>query len=386
MKSQRNISSWIRVFLACCCLFGLMDSLAATDEPSMQVLMTEDVSAKASLDEVLAGQLVFHPINIQSQTNLGSTDSAFWLRIRLENLTNRPLIRWLVIGPPRLRHISLFEFTDSRWQETRGGFAEPFSSRAIPTLSQAFERDLPAHSVQELLVRVSSETMLMIQPRLYKPEQLMYQEWQAVRTIYFISGVLVLALLFGILLALFTHERVFLVYGLAALFYILIFWGISGLAFRELWPDSPGWALHSIGFFIALSLVMLLWTHRLLLNAPRYLDRILQLLISVFLLLAILMLLSSSYYRILTLLLMTLSFVVTLGSPVLGFFAWRRGVLFYGYGFATYTLPWQLSQLYYIVGVNWLNPIPLPFFLYGIRLEHYILYLQSLSKKEPLIL
>lgn len=341
--------------------------------PQLQrVMLAEDVSARAGLDQVLSGQLAFHPIDTDAHTNLGSTDSAFWLRIRMENQGDKAATQWLVIGQARLRHVSLFERKDGQWQETRGGMAVPFSTRAIPTLRQVFELDLPPHSTQEVLARVASETVMMIEPGLWKPEQFLLQEWHIERVVYFISGVLVLALLFGLLLALFAHEWAFLVYGLAALSYMLFIWGFSGLAFRELWPDSPEWALRAIGFFESLSAVLLLIVHRMLLKIPRFLprlDRVVQLLIACFLLLAILMaLFPSSYYRTFVLLMMLLGLVLVIGSPVLGYFASRQGVPLWGYGYAAYALPWQMSLVYYFASLNWLPPLSPWLDLYGVPL------------------
>lgn len=248
--------------------------------------------------------------------------------------------------------------------------AEPFSNRAIPTLSQVFELNLPPHSTREVLARVASETTIMIEPGLWKIEQLMLLERKNERVVYFISGVLALALLFGLLLTLCVRETAFLVYGLAALCYMLFIWGFSGLAYRELWPDSPEWALHSIGFFESLSAALLLILHRILLKTPRNqprLDFIVQLLIACFLLLAILMVFTP-YYRILVLLMLLLGLVLVIGSPVLGYYASRQGVPLCGYGYAAYTLPWQMSLVYYFASLNWLPPLPRWPGLYGVPL------------------
>lgn len=372
MKNQRSYPPCIQALLVgCWFLSGLMYApFAACDSSTrlQQVMLAEDVSAKASLNEVLAGQLAFRPLALGAHTNLGSTDSAFWLRIRLENTGDQTAARWLAVGQARLRHVSLFESKDGRWQETRGGMAEPFSNRAIPTLTPVFELDLPPHSTREVLARVASETTIMIEPGLWKAEQFMLMEQKNERIVYFISGMMLLTLLFGLLLALFAHESAFLVFGLSALCYTLFFWGFSGLAYRELWPDSPEWALHSISFFETLSAALLLVLHRILLKTPRYLprlDHVIVLLIACFLLLAALMVFTP-YYRTLVLLMKLAGLVIAIGSPVLGYYASRQGVPLRGYGYAIYTLPWQVSSVYYFASINWLPPLPRWPGLYGV--------------------
>jgi signal transduction histidine kinase len=361
MKTQQFGQLWLKVLFVCLSVLAYAPLAAGDTVPGLrQVLLAEDASAKASIDEVLAGQMEFRPIALGSPVYLGSSDSAFWLRISLDNPGDRPVSRWLVIGQARLRHISLFDFKDGHWQETRGGLAEPFSSRAIPTLLQAFELDLPAHSSREVLARVASETVMVVEPGLWKVEQLMLLDLKNERLVFFISGVLVLVLLFGLLLTLFTREYGFLVYGLASLSYMLALWAISGLTYRELWPESPEWALNSIGFFETLSVVLLLFLHRILLKTPRYLprlDRIVRVLIACFALLALLMAFSP-YYRILVFTMKLLGTVVVIGSPVLGYYASRHGVPLRGYGFAAYALPWQMSWVYYFASIKWLPPLP----------------------------
>ena len=339
------------------CWLLMSAPLAAGDAPAQlqRVLLAEDVSATATLEAVLAGQLAFRPVSLASRINLGVSNSAFWLRIWLKNDGDKTETRWLAIGQARLQHVSLFNRQSGQLRETRGGMAVPFSSRAIPMLSQVFELDLAPHSTEEVLVRVAGESVMVIEPGLWKPEQFMQQEWRIERVVYFASGILALALLFGLLLTVFAHEPAFFVYGLAALFYLLFLWAFSGMAYRELWPESPAWALHSIGFFMTLSALMLLWVHRLLLKTahamPR-LDRVVRLLMAGFLFLAVLMAVSP-YYSVLVLLMMVLMLLLTLGSPVLGFFAARHGVPFCGYGLAAYVLPWQVSQLYYFASLHW---------------------------------
>ncbi|MGZ5049489.1 MAG: sensor histidine kinase [Methylobacter sp.] len=369
---MRNIWLGLRGLLACCCMLMLFYAppTLADDVPSIQqVLLAEDTSAQLELDRVLAGQLVFRPIPPGLRTNLGSSASAFWLRVRLENPGDQAATRWLIVGEARLRHLSLYDYNDGHWRETKGGLAEPFSTRPVPALAQVFVLNLPPHASQEVLVRVASETIMVLEPGLWEPEQFMRQEWRLEKVVYFTSGVLVLALLFGVLLTLFAHDWAFLVYGLASLCYLLFIWGMSGLAYRELWPDSPDWALHSIGFSQALSGALLLTVHRLLLRTPQYmsrLDRVVCLLIVAFLLLALSMALSTTYYRSSIRIMVALGLILVTGSPILGFLAWRRGVSLYGYGFAAYTLPWQMLMIAHFASINWLPPLPSWFVMSGI--------------------
>lgn len=339
----------------------LHEQVADNHEVFLPTQIAEDPSASLDVDAVAAGALSFRPMRGKRE-NLGATDSAFWLRFEITHDAPVPEKRWLTVGGARLHHISLYERNAGRWRlRDESGGAQPFSDRKVATIMPAFALDLPAHSSQELLVRVSSQTLVFIQPALWEPVDLVVTEERKSRDEYIGAGATLLVLVICLLLAIILGETGFLVFGLAVLSFQLFRWSASGLAFRELWPASPHWAVSSIGVFMALTGLLTVLLHRQLLETARYfprLDLALRVLLAGFALLCLAVPFAPDRHMIMAIMLWGLALSVI--SPVLGFMALRRGAPMLGYCLAGYALPWHLIEIQYFVGIGWFPHLPRP--------------------------
>ena len=324
-----------------------------------ELSLAEDPSAQLGPEDITAGRLAFSSIQ-PGRLSLGSSDSAFWLRLKVENTSTDSAWRWLEVGQARLHEITLYEEQDGSWTATRGGTSQPFSIREIPTLTQTFPVDLEPESSQELLVRVASDTVMIIHPRLWTTGELLRVENHNTQLEFFMAGAVVLMLLFGVVMWIMLREPGFFVFGLVSLCFLMFRWSIKGIAFREFWPDSPEWALPAIGFFWALVGMLILVLHRILLETRQHyptIDRFLVFVALSFALFAV-----GFFFLPHRPLMHTMSvwglLTISLFSPILGYMAWRKGVVLWGYLFASYVLPWQVTQLLYFASIGWLPTIP----------------------------
>lgn len=356
---RSRIWRWIDLFALLTVLF--LCPISATGNQSVHIetlLWAEDASASLGPEAVMASALDFQPLNLRRHS-FERTDSAIWLKLRVVNPTQKSTIRLLEVGQARLHQVSLYGQRNGNWREEHGGTARPFTAREIPTLTQVFSLELPAHSSREFLVRVASDTVIIIHPRLWTMGELMTVENHNTQLEFFMAGVVALMLLFGLVALLILREPGFLVFGLASLCFLLFRWSIKGVSFREFWPNSPEWALHSIGFFLAL-VGMLIWVlHRILLRTAEHfprLDRVLIFMIFSFALFAGAIFLLP--YRPLMQAMTIWGLSISLFSPILGFMAWRKGVVLGGYCCASYVLPWQVTQVLYFSSIGWLPSLP----------------------------
>lgn len=357
-----NRSSRVNLGAATLALALLMVGLIFPDVPGSggagalptEVSLAEDPSAALSVEEVAAGALEFRPLP-SPRMSLGSTSSAFWMRIRVDNPDPEPDTRWLTAGIARLHHVSLFELRDGKWAANHSGMAQPFAQRVASTTTPAFALELPARSSKEVYVRVAGETLLLVKPQIWAPTDFILAEVKQTRQEYFVAGITVLSLLVCLLLAVILREASFLIFGLIALAYMLFRWSASGLAFGELWPESPEWALRSIGFFsVALGFLVTL-LHRHLFETRRripYADNVLRVLCLGFGILGVATLVDSNQNVIMAVMLWGL--LASVFSPILGYLCWRRGAPLFGYFFAGYALPLQLIELQYFASIGWL--------------------------------
>ncbi|WP_019568270.1 sensor histidine kinase [Thioalkalivibrio sp. ALMg13-2] len=338
--------------------------LAAADDVRVKgLVMGEDPSGQLGPAEVAAGAIPLSPLPLaKDRHRLGTSDSAFWLKLEVTNDRPEAVLRWLEVGQARLREVTYHERIDGRWVTRPGGRAIPLSERELPTLTQVFSVDIPAHASKELLVRVASDTPIVIHPQLHATAELLERERNATRLEYFMAGAVILMLLFGVVMWLMLREPGFLVFGLLSLAFLLFRWSIKGMAFREFWPESPDWTRPAIGLSLSLVGMLLLILHRILLRTrelfPR-IDRVLIGLIFSFALIGVLFLFLPHRPMMHFLTLWGLS--IALFSPVLGYMAWRKGVVLWGYAFAGYVLPWQVTKLLYFSSIGWLPRVPATF-------------------------
>jgi two-component system, sensor histidine kinase LadS len=322
--------------------------------PPAAVSLAEDPSAALSVEDAAAGALEFQPLP-SPRVSLGTSKSAFWMRVRVDNPGPDPDTRWLSAGIARLHHVSLFELHDGKWTAHHSGMAHPFAQRVAPTTTPAFALQLPARGSKEVYVRVAGETLLLLQPQVWEPKDFILAEAKRTRQEYFVAGITLLALLVCLLLAVILREASFLIFGLIALAYMLFRWSASGLAFGEFWPESPEWALRSIGFFtVALGFLVTLLHRHLFATRRRipYADNVLRVLCLGFGILGVATLVDPNQNVMLAVMLWGL--LASVFSPILGYLCWRRGAPLFGYFFAGYTLPLQLIELQYFASIGWL--------------------------------
>ncbi len=341
----------------------LMPLLAMADEAEVHIhslSWAEDPSGRLGPAEVADGAIIFSPLPVsKGRYRLGSSDSAFWLKLEISNQQPEAALRWLEVGQARLREISYHVNIDGRWVARQGGRTTPISERELPALTPVFSVDIPAHTSKTLLIRVASDTPIILHPRLLSTARLLEGERKTSRMEYLMAGAVILMLLFGVVLWTMLREPGFLVFGLLSLAFLLFRWSIKGVAFLEFWPESPEWTRLAIGISLSLMGGLMLLLHRILLRTrelfPR-IDRLLIALIFSFALIAVLFLFLP--HRPLMQFMAIWGLSIALFSPVLGYLAWRKGVLLWGYAFAGYVLPWLVTKLLYFSTIGWLPRVP----------------------------
>lgn len=158
----------------------------------------EDADATLTADDVMAlPDERFKPA-VAPWLPHGYSNSAFWLRMRLENRTNHACERLLGVGPARLTDIQVYQRTDADWKVMRAGSAYPLEEWQLESLQPLFALELPAGEQLDVLVRVMSSSLLLLKPQIWSgPERLEYRYNQQLRDGVALGiAVLVLALSF----------------------------------------------------------------------------------------------------------------------------------------------------------------------------------------------
>ena len=104
--------------------------------------------------------------------NLGVSESAVWLRLRVENRSLHERTRWFALGSPRLEWVDFYRFAPGApaWHETAvGGLGRALERRPMSGLVSIFPVTLAAGESATLLLRVAGRTRLLMKPELWEP-------------------------------------------------------------------------------------------------------------------------------------------------------------------------------------------------------------------------
>lgn len=147
--------------------FGTLDSQL---ELSERVEWLQDRAARLDPLQAMAAP-DWRPAT-RDDLNQGVSESAVWLRLRVENRSLHERTRWLTLGSPRLEWVEFYRFAPGApaWDGTAvGGLGRALERRPVSGLVSIFPVTLAAGESATLLLRVAGRTRLLMKPELWEP-------------------------------------------------------------------------------------------------------------------------------------------------------------------------------------------------------------------------
>jgi signal transduction histidine kinase len=135
----------------------------------------EDTTAQLNWKEVqrLQNHLDWQNSQIQDEgLNFGFTKSAYWLRLNVENNSNKAIDKMLELSKARLNYVNFYQIDAIGQVKTYlTGDLLPFSSRPYPSRFFVLPVNIPAQSKVTFFIRVQSESSLVIPLKLWSPKR-----------------------------------------------------------------------------------------------------------------------------------------------------------------------------------------------------------------------
>lgn len=204
--------------------------------------------------------------------NLGFSNSAVWLRMRLTNTGATVQEKMLDINYSRISFLELHQsMPDASFASTYTGASFPLSTRAHPYRKFVFPIVIQPGAEKWLYVRMLTEQPLRASVRLWYPSSFSTYERTdfALQMLYF--GMALAMLMFNIMLFVALREPIYLMYVAFVSTMTFMIASQNGLAKLYLWPGNSPWdgIFTSIGYALAaMALVnfmrMMLNTHQVL--------------------------------------------------------------------------------------------------------------------------
>ena len=197
-------------------------------------LTIADVSKPASNLGFVAGT----PEN----TNVGFSDSAWWVRFTLRNAESEPRLVYLRQSYPLIDWLELYEPAAERWKTHATGDRRPFNSRDVKHKDFLFPVTLPPQSERTFYLRYLSQGPVDINLSLVGASSLAesLSKEQMAYGIYF--GCVLMLLVWSGLVFVAVRDKAFLSYFAYVAAFGIYMTVNTGFAYQYFWPDSPRWA------------------------------------------------------------------------------------------------------------------------------------------------
>ena len=171
--------------------------------------------------------------------NFETSNSSFWLKIDLQNLTQQE--KYLIeVAQPGLDEVHLYYF-DQKHQLNHSTAGEylPFYNREIADPNYIFNVILPAHQLSSVYLKVASRDFLQI-PLLIGTRDTFFNSIKAKDTMFGLyAGFMLVMLLYNSFLYFNIKDRNYLFYIIYLSAVILTQTSILGYTFQYLWPNYP---------------------------------------------------------------------------------------------------------------------------------------------------
>lgn len=192
--------------------------------------------------------------------NFGYISETVWLRFPVPRI---PALNLLEINYSHLDGIDFFLFRNGRLVESvNTGDTQPFAQRPIQHRSFLFPFQRSANANYEILLRVQSSGAMQIPIALWNDKAFFESSFieDQMHAVYY--GVLITAIFFNLFVFVALRERVYLLYVLSTLGYLMVVGTLNGITYQVLWPASPAIQNSAMLLSIPLAMIFTLWFSR----------------------------------------------------------------------------------------------------------------------------
>ena len=273
--------------------------------------------------------------------NFGYIRDTVWLRVPVSAIpSDRKLLE---IRYPQLDDITFYLIEDGVVrQRISTGDHLPFAQRQIQHRNFLFSFETDPLSDYQVFLRVRTQGAMQIPIRLWDPRT--YFEATSIEdqmhAIYY--GILIMVIFFNLFIFLALRERMYLLYVLSTLSYLMFIGSLNGSTYQLLWPQSPWLHNQTMVLTVPVALIFTLLFSRAFLNlrvtSPR-MDKLVWYMVLVNIVVAVATFVTD--YSVASRLTVALAIPSCLLLTVMGPIQWIRGNPQAGY----YTIAWGLLTL-----------------------------------------
>ena len=241
---MRRKGSWYLV----CLLLMFSSSVRALDvcqttrvDLAPQAQIFEDAGGRLDAAQVLA--LPASQFQAATPELLGQeySHSAYWLKFELYNGNVEACRRWLTVGEPRLYDIQVHVLRGANFSRQVAGAAYPLEQWPVVERQPVFELLLQPDERVQVLVRISTPTLLLLQPVIWSETALLKDRQRVSLADGITLGIVMLIVPFSLVVGWIVRSRLLAVHAAAVFSYVLVTVVANG--YLILLPGLMSWSL-----------------------------------------------------------------------------------------------------------------------------------------------
>ena len=290
----------ILYILLCKFSVALADNLDVANIDQTSISLTsylgvlEDASQSLTLDDVLQQDVKFKTDLPSSESiNFSYTKSAYWLRLVIDNNSDKTIEKILDIQHPLLATVDFYWQIGNKNQQTiHTGYARPLENRAYKSRIFAFPLQLQARSQNIIYLRITSSNAMFIPVHLWEPIAFYQHDRDDYVFQSMYLGLVIAMAIFCLALALTLREFDYFLYVTMIVLFAMAVIAHRGLGAEYIWQQIPWLTQTGSLLFGTLTIAVELLFIRRMLQAPILLptlDPIFKSLIGLHLLIAFLL-------------------------------------------------------------------------------------------------
>ncbi|MDK9556328.1 EAL domain-containing protein [Marinobacter sp. M216] len=199
--------------------------------------------------------------------NFGYIEDTLWLRFPVPDQQSLNLLE---ISYAHLDRVRFFLVEDGKIvRSVTTGDAFPFKQRPILHRHFLFPFERSGEGRYDILLEVQTSGAMQVPLTLWNDKSFFESSFieDQVHAVYY--GILITAIFLNLFVFLALRERVYLLYVLSTLGYLLLIGTLNGMTFQALWPTSPEIQNRAMLLSIPMALIFTLWFSRSFLNLDR---------------------------------------------------------------------------------------------------------------------
>jgi len=210
----------------------------------------EDKKGILKFDDISTNESLW-TLSKKEAINFHFTESVYWFKFTVNNVTVHPKKMYLKLGYPMLDQIDFYHSKESgQYEIEKAGDYLPFDKRKIKDPDFVFILNLKP-GISTYYFRIKTTSSINFPIHLMTPKYYLDEIIRVFPLLWIYYGLMIIMVIYNLFIYFFIREKSYLFYVLFIFDFILLQMTLNGLSFQYLWPNLIWWANNSLPFFMS---------------------------------------------------------------------------------------------------------------------------------------